>query len=120
MPQRSVWRNPRTTAKGQPSPEFYQRGPHSDHFSRSSHSSQRRISTSTAARSGGSPVSEGFGIDRQRVLEMYLARIVDEKPRLLHRVLSELLQVRSRNADIGERGRHIAVPADRRDCIHKK
>src|SRR5438874_12167969 len=44
-------------------------------------------------RSGGRPVSKRFGVDRQRVFEIDFPRIVDQKPRLLHRILGELLQV---------------------------
>src|ERR1700704_3033780 len=116
----SVWKTPRTTAKGQPSPEPGRKGSHSDRFFRSSHSSQHRISISTAARSGCRPISKRFRVNRQGVVETDLAWIVDQKSRLLHRILRELLQVAPRNADVGERCRYIAIPADRRDGVDEK
>src|SRR3954470_15929449 len=59
------------------------------------------------ARSGCRAVAERLGVDRKRIVEAQFPGIVDQKPRLLHRVLGELLQVAPRDADIGQRGRHV-------------
>src|SRR5271168_4819146 len=71
-----------------------------------------RFEPRAADASGRGPVSKGLGVDRKRILELDFARIVDEQPRLLHRVLGELVQVARANADVGERRRHLAVAAD--------
>src|SRR4030095_93768 len=50
--------------------------------------------------SGRCPVAERFRVNRKRVLESHLARLVNEQAGLFHRVLGQLVQIAGADPDI--------------------
>src|SRR4051794_36281924 len=55
---------------------------------------------------------ERLRIDRERVGIGYVTRIVDEEPRLLHRIRGKKLEVLLLDPDSGKRVRHAAIAAN--------
>src|SRR3954451_3989571 len=62
---------------------------------------------------------EGLAVDRVSVPVGDLARVVHQKPRLLHRILGQARQVVLRHAYLRQGGRDLAVPADGRERFDK-
>lgn len=50
----------------------------------------------------GCAASKSFCVDRESIFETDFARIINEQPRLLQRVLGQLVQILSADPDVGQ------------------